>query len=668
MCGIFGFIVIQPSKQDSKQYLSLLEKLFLLSETRGKDASGLLVAGREKIEILKQPFRARTLIKSQDYKKIRNYFLECTQSDAAVLAMGHARMVTNGKASSHYNNQPVIRGEFACIHNGIVVNDESLWEQYPDLQRRYEVDTEVILALLENFQSKGQPMPQALCNVYRHIKGANSIALISNTQHALSLATTNGSLFIALSEDRRFAIFASEKYILDQALQCSEFPTEHLCTAPSQIMPGKAIILDYGATCIEPYPMGISEFTFETFGLNTLQQSKLMIDIRSASEPVTPQALQYDFATLERLCKIDQNRIKSLRRCTRCILPETFPFITFDADGVCSYCHNYKPWSGPGPMGLEQLVQPFRTGNGRPDCLVPFSGGRDSSYALHYICKELHLNPVAYTYDWGMITDLARRNISRMCGALGIEHILISADIAQKRANIRMNVSAWLKKPHLGTVTLFMAGDKHFFYYARMLQKQMKLSATLFGMNPFERTDFKVAFCGINENYPKDIHYNLKIVNKLKMMAFFGTRFLENPSYLNRTILDSFIGFFSYYFIPKDYYSIYDYIYWDEQMINDTLLSEYDWETSPDTKSTWRIGDGTAPFYNYIYYKVAGFSENDTLRSNQIREGKLKRNAALQLVHEDNLPRVESIRWYCETIGIDPGEAIKRINTIPVLY
>ena len=43
---------------------------------------------------------------------------------------------------------------------------------------------------------------------------------------------------------------------------------------------------------------------------------------------------------------------------------------------------------------------------------------------------------------------------------------------------------------------------------------------------------------------------------------------------------------------------------WDENIINDTLLNKYKWEKSSDTDSTWRIGDGAAPFYNYIYHTM----------------------------------------------------------------
>jgi glucosamine--fructose-6-phosphate aminotransferase (isomerizing) len=87
-----------------------------------------------------------------------------------------------------------------------------------------------------------------------------------------------------------------------------------------------------------------------------------------------------------------------------------------------------------------------------------------------------------------------------------------------------------------------------------------------------------------------------------------------------------------------------------------------------DTECTWRIGDGTAAFYNYIYTTVAGFSEHDTFRSNQIREGQLTRDRAMELVERDNQPRWKSIREYTQLINIDFDEAIRVIDRIPKLY
>lgn len=62
------------------------------------------------------------------------------------------------------------------------------------------------------------------------------------------------------------------------------------------------------------------------------------------------------------------------------------------------------------------------------------------------------------------------------------------------------------------------------------------------------------------------------------------------------------------------------------------------------------------------------FSENDTFRSNQIREGMLTREQAMALIEEDNLPRYETLRWYLEIIGLDFAEVVKVVNKIPKLY
>ena len=73
-----------------------------------------------------------------------------------------------------------------------------------------------------------------------------------------------------------------------------------------------------------------------------------------------------------------------------------------------------------------------------------------------------------------------------------------------------------------------------------------------------------------------------------------------------------------------------------------------------------------SPFYNYIYMTARGFSEFDTFRSNQIREGMMTREEAISAVYTENRPRPQSIKWYLDTIGIDFDSAIRRINEMDV--
>ena len=294
--------------------------------------------------------------------------------------------------------------------------------------------------------------------------------------------------------------------------------------------------------------------------------------------------------------------------------------------------------------------------------LVPLSGGRDSCFGLHYVKNELGLDPIAYTYDWGFVTDKARRNISRICGEMNVEHILIAADIKTKRNNVKKNVVAWLSKPEISLVPLFLAGDKFFYKYASSLKKEMNLSAIIFSLHALEVTNFKTGFANVNENSRQEKLTGISNLNKLKLSSHYLINFLKNPKYLNSTIPDTFMAFLYYYIKGKDYYSIFDYIPWDENKIISEIKKNYGWEGSSNGELTWRIGDGTAPFYNYIYLKHSGFCENDTFRSNQIREGLISRDDAIKFLKKENQIDAEAYKWYCDTIGISALDALNAIN------
>jgi len=384
-----------------------------------------------------------------------------------------------------------------------------------------------------------------------------------------------------------------------------------------------------------------------------------------------PPAIHSDVPPAWFLEEEHKNReaVAKLRRCVRCVQPETVPFVGLDRDGLCVDCRNYQPIVQHGREALEAVLAPHRSRTSRADVLVPLSGGRDSCYALHYIKRVLGLTPIAYTYDWGMVTDLARRNASRLCSALGVEHIIVSADITQKRAYIRKNVEAWLNKPDLGIVPLFMAGDKQFFHHAAQLQERTGVSFQIWGNNRLERSDFKTGFCGFDRaGYKDNSLFHLGLKNNLEYVAYYLKAFARNPGYINTSIPDTLFSYFLYFVKNNTYLDLYDYIPWDEEVIVSTLLDEYDWEVSPDTRSTWRIGDGTAAFYNYIYWTAAGFSESDTFRSGQVRNGSMTRAHAQDVVDEENRPRYASLNWYCRTIGVDLERTLRVINAIPKRY
>lgn len=661
MCGIFGWIVSENANIAKKHYIKGLKELFLLSETRGKEASGMCFVNQQDVIVYKECIRARKLIQNDNFEKI----LQHIQEKEYYMTIGHARMVTNGSDRNNRNNQPVVKNSLICIHNGIIVNDQEIWDANSGMKREEEVDTEVFLALMEKNNYK-ENMEEALLKSLSEIKGSLSVALADKESEQLLLYTNVGSLYIVCSRDSQMLLFASERYILEHMIQGKKLEQWFNINCIIQVRAKEGYIINYRSCTLWKL--------FESEGIKKPNQSQVMRKYtvlgNDEDDGLAQPKMIYEnrLGQLEKLLHVDEKKIRTLQRCSKCLLPETFPGISFDEKGECSICKTYKKKIVKGTEELKKILRKNQNAQSYYDCIVPLSGGRDSCYMLHYIVNELGLRPVAYTYDWGMVTDLARRNIQRMCSALEVEHILISADIEKKRKNVQLNVSAWLKHPSLATVPLFMAGDKQFFYYAQMLKKQMKVDNIVFGMNSLEETQFKVRFAGMKETGKDGVHYNLSTKNKYSLFLRYGKEFLKNPAYINRSLLDSFGGFLSYYFLPKDYIQLFDFVPWNQKTVEDVILNKYDWEKDAGTDETWRIGDGTAPFYNYIYYKMAGFTEFDTFKSNQIREGILERKSALDSLEESNHVSVEAFMWYCDTIGIDAIEAVKIINTQKTLY
>lgn len=605
MCGIFGCYA-----ESGQNITNDIGKLARFAQARGSDSSGLAWYSAGGYEVLRGDLPITHLIRQADLSK-------------ATLAAGHSRLATNGVA----DNQPIVKDGVITIHNGIICNIDDLWNGR-DAQRELTVDTEVIPVILAEARANGNSLEKMCQLLFEQCEGVVCAAVLVPKWRELLLFSNNGSLYTGY-KGRDF-YFASESWPLKQ-IGCVD--VNQLKGSLSVNIPGSSLNLKQQLVGTRYRPNLLPEFQWSTVEEKLLDYPK-----------------------------------PDLQRCTRCILPATMPFIHFDTDGVCNYCHNYKLRNQPKPFEeLEKLVEPYRREKS-PDCIVPFSGGRDSCYALHLVVKELGMNPIAYTYDWGMVTDLGRRNISRMCAALGVENIIIAADIEQKRRNIHKNLKAWLKKPHLGMMALLTAGDKHFFRHVETVKRQTGISLNIWGINPLEVTHFKTGFLSIPPAFEEKRVYTHGLFGQFKYHRQRFWQMVFNPAYINNSLFDTLAGEYWRSIHKKtDYFHLYDYWKWDENVINDTL-AEYNWEWAKDTPTSWRIGDATAAFYNYVYYTVAGFTEHDTFRSNQIREGDITRERALDLVAEENRPRYESIKWYLDAVEIDFREAINVVNKIPKLY
>ena len=160
----------------------------------------------------------------------------------------------------------------------------------------------------------------------------------------------------------------------------------------------------------------------------------------------------------------------------------------------------------------------------------------------------------------------------------------------------------------------------------------------------------------------------MSISNKVGLFAWYAWQYVLNPRYFNESFLDTVWSYFNSFVEKEDFLYLYHYIEWDEDTINRTLQQEYGWEPVEGRTTTWRIGDGYTAFINYIYYTVAGFSEYDTYRAQQIRQGLITRDEALAMVARDNKPNMDELDDFAKHTGFNLEEVLTRINSIEKLY
>ena len=619
MCGIFGVMTENPKITSNLE--KIVRDLFILSESRGKEASGFSVRNGDTWETKKSNLRAKKAIKT---KKFQDYI---KPSKAQYSLIGHSRMVTNGDEFLDGNNQPLEDGGFSVVHNGIITNIEQLWDNEKTFKRNLEVDTEYSLKEYKKKYQETKSSLESSASVLNKIEGGNNFCFFHRKENKFCLLTNHGSLYHFFDEKNQIFIFASEFDILKNLQKKNTILVGEI----KQLKPNEYL--------------EVTSSSLLKFAASTLKQTETLYPSYLKSKEISIAARVPEF-------------VHFLKRCSKCILPETFPFIQFDQDGICNYCHDHENWKPKGVEALKKDIQPYLK-DGDKRCLVAISGGRDSCYGLHEIKNTLGLEPIAYTYDWGFVTPLARRNIARMCSKLGVEHILISANIPEKRRNVRLNVNAWLKNPSLSMIPLFTAGDKQFYYHAEKLKKKTGIDLLLFcDGNRYEQTFFKTGFAGLKEGKTGGTLMNISKMNKLRIFNHYFLQAILNPSYINRSWLDILTGFASAYLYKKNYFHLFHYLPWNEEEIVKTLTEEYNWEKADDTSTTWRIGDSTASFYNYIYLLNSGFTEHDTFRSHQIRSGELSRGKALNYTLEDNLPRLDAIKEYCSIVGVSYQEVM----------
>ena len=125
-----------------------------------------------------------------------------------------------------------------------------------------------------------------------------------------------------------------------------------------------------------------------------------------------------------------------MKFCKECLLPDSRPEIVINEEGVCSACVNSKTKTVIDWEKREEELRAILDKCKNPnyyDCIIPVSGGKDSTWQVYTLKKKYGMNPLAITWKCTARTELGKKNLDNLI-SLGVSHIdyTINPDVEKK--------------------------------------------------------------------------------------------------------------------------------------------------------------------------------------------------------------------------------------------
>jgi N-acetyl sugar amidotransferase len=344
--------------------------------------------------------------------------------------------------------------------------------------------------------------------------------------------------------------------------------------------------------------------------------------------------------------------MSELQRCTRCVIPETHETIVFDEEGVCNICRGqeYKQsamdW-GAKKLELDALVEEYR-GKHDYDCLVPFSGGKDSTWTLYYLVKEYGLKPLVVRFDHGFLRPNLEENTKRVIRELGVafHHFTPNWKVVQK-----LMLQAFLEKGdfcwhcHTGI-----------FAYPMWVALRYNIPLVFWGEPSSEYTAY------YSYDQPEE-------VDEKRFNRYVNLGITAQDMYvrLEGSVDERDLKPFTYPPLRElrkiNYRSVClgSYIPWDVKMQSQVIQDELGWqgdevENVPPDYRYEKIECYMQGVRDYIKYIKRGYTRPSHLASIDIRNHRMSRDEALDLIKQYEGKRPPSLDLFLEYIGLSEAE------------
>ena len=348
----------------------------------------------------------------------------------------------------------------------------------------------------------------------------------------------------------------------------------------------------------------------------------------------------------------DTHAVRSTRTCSRCVMDDSDPAITFDEQGVCNHCLNFeqniKPHWHIGPEGQAHLERKIRQikheqSHREYDCIIGLSGGVDSSY-LAIKAVELGLRPLVVHVDAGWNSELAVQNIERLVTKLKLDLHTIVIDWEEMRdlqvAFLRAGVpNQDIPQDHAYFAALYRFAIKH------------RVRWVLSGENIASESIMPLAwgFNAMDSRHLRAIHrqFGSRPLKSFPLVAIIHLYFLFPFVHRMRVLR------------PLNY------LPFDKQAAKEILMRDYDWKDygAKHHESVW-----TKFFQGYYLPTRFGFDKRKAHLSSLIVSGQLSRETAVLELQKPAYPAEDLRRdraYVLKKLGLTEADFVSLLRQPP---
>ena len=334
----------------------------------------------------------------------------------------------------------------------------------------------------------------------------------------------------------------------------------------------------------------------------------------------------------------------NLQYCIRCCVPQTQEGVVFDELGVCQACQSAEQkihidWAER-ERDLRRTLEAAKAGAGNNyDCIIPISGGKDSTFQLHVLTKVYGMKPLAVTFSHNWYSETGWYNLQNSLEQFNVDHIMFTPNRSlvnriAKHSLAGIGDSCWHCHAGVGAFPLQAA-------------VRFNIPLLVWGESIAESSGRATYKTPVRKF---DREYFTKVSAKLRPDQMVRDDLTERDLYPFNVPTAEECERVGVYGIHLG-----DYIFWDDERQTEFVRDTYGWrETQIEGsykryKSAECIMPGVHDFANYL---KRGYGRATFHSSVDVRAGLLSRDEAWELIRQNDGVRPEGLDYFLKITGM----------------